>query len=99
MIRPISGSTNTDEEVKGGMDEANDEMDEAEFDGVHIILGQLQHFPNFSMEASLVVRGSRFSLDEAKMEGVSLVKEGISGFGSFVVCVVFVAFSRRCSPN
>ncbi|OGI15741.1 MAG: hypothetical protein A2878_02960 [Candidatus Moranbacteria bacterium RIFCSPHIGHO2_01_FULL_54_31] len=41
-----------------------DDADEAEFDGVHIILGDLNRAPRFSMEASLVVRSCRFPLDD-----------------------------------
>ncbi|MBP9668950.1 MAG: Mov34/MPN/PAD-1 family protein [Candidatus Pacebacteria bacterium] len=40
-----------------------DDADEADFDGVHIIIGDLNQRSKFSMEASLVVRSHRFCID------------------------------------
>ena len=40
-----------------------DDADEADFDGVHIIIGDLDQPTKFSMEASLVVRSYRFCID------------------------------------
>jgi len=47
-----------------------DVKDEAAFDGIHITIGSLQHFPQFSMAAEVVFRGERFPLDETNIHGV-----------------------------
>lgn len=49
---------------------STDVDDEAEFDGVHITIGSLRHYPLFSMAAEVVCRGQRFPLETRFIAGV-----------------------------
>jgi hypothetical protein len=52
-----------------------DQHDEAEWDGIHITIGNLNKHPLFSMEAEMVVNGCRFILGTEHLEGVSVAEK------------------------
>lgn len=52
-----------------------DIADEAAIDGIHITIGNMSSYPEFSMAAELVVRGERFELTERMPEGVRNLAE------------------------
>jgi PRTRC genetic system protein A len=49
-----------------------DQYDEAEWDGIHITIGDIHKNQLFSMEAEVVVNGSRFKLGLEHLDGVSM---------------------------
>jgi len=54
-----------------------DTRDEAEFDGLHITIGSLTKFPDFDLDAEILVRGHRFKVDPTRFPGISRVSSTI----------------------
>lgn len=58
--------------------------DEAQVDGVHITFGHLNDIDRFSMDAEVVVNGSRFKLPLKLLEGVSVAEAKTSTFTTYL---------------
>lgn len=61
--------------------------DEAQIDGIHITFGDLNEPDQFSMDAEVVINGTRFMLPLHLMEGVSVVEKKTTRFFAYTPTV------------
>jgi hypothetical protein len=55
-----------------------DTRDEANFDGLHVTIGNITKYPDFNMDAELVIRGHRFHLKPNQFPGIATVEGTIA---------------------